>query len=241
MKTFSLSTVDYQGRTYTKCTLLINEQVRRAEVQRPAGLGRRKQSTIVSFEYGPGSEVSVSEVTVKIQSITLVAEEAAVADEIGRVFNAPRQEVVRSDASAKLQETVADLLNQRAAAIDFLVRYKANPRRALFELDPPVGGKVDQPLDDYFGRAKEGLSRALERIGPAVAAYERVFGSAVTDNVFAFVYAVGKMQDAIVSNDGANDGLRLLTELGVEAVAEQDPVKLTTDVLRRSVSLLFVT
>jgi hypothetical protein len=229
----------YQGKSYDRCTLLIDEQTRRAEVQRPGGLGRRKQQTLVSFEYGQASNATVSDRTVQIQEIKLVAQDSDTATEIGQILSFAAQVLVRNEASRSLRESVAELLKQRASIVDFLSRYRSAPRQALFGLSVSFESEDADPAKTYLEGAKAELTKSLERVSAALVEYEKSFGGPAADKVFAFVYAAGKLQDAVVDGAVGEAAKQLLNELGIGDVAGTGAIDLTESVLRRANSLLF--
>jgi hypothetical protein len=219
---------------------LIDEQTRRAEVQRPGGLGRRnKQQTVVSFEYGQASNVTVSDRTVQIQEIKLVAQDRDTAAEIGRILSFAAQVLVRKEASRSLCESVAELLKQRASIVDFLVRYRSAPRQALFGLSVSFESEDTDLEKAYLEGAKAELVKSLERVSTAVVEYEKSFGGPAADKAFAFVFAAGKMQDAVIDGAVGEAAKQLLNELGIGEVAGTGAIDLTETVLRRANSLLF--
>jgi len=239
MKTYALPSVEYQGKKYEKCTLVINEEATQAEVQRTEGL-RKKQTTMATFRYGPDMKVTVSDNTLQTQGLTMVTVDALTAAEIGRTLSMEAVALARSQSSNRLQESMANLLNPRASVVDFLSRYNANPRAALFSLMDVYSGGDKGPLEEYLENSKNELSKGLDAIRPALVEFEKTFGNSAADRVYAFVYAASKLEDSALSPEEIGDAVALLGELGITAPSEPDSnaIQVNEAILRKARTLI---
>jgi hypothetical protein len=234
MKTFDLESAEIKGETYSKCTIVIDDQKRHAEVQKQARF-RKKNETTFSFEYGVETKATVLNKTVEVQGISLVAFDEDSAKEIGRLLNAQSVASIKSEASLRAQEVTASFLSKRGEVIYFLSQYKANPRGALFSLDPELSGASPDPLSDYLTVAKGALSKELDSLIMAVEGYRNSFGNSAAERVYAFVYAVGEIQDSMLKGTDSTMADRLLNELRLQPASEANVAK-TTEALFRGAS-----
>ena len=239
MKSYLLSSAVYQGKTYENCTLLIDEQAMKAEIQWPKGL-RKRITSIAAFEFSSGPQVTVAERTVQAQGVSMVAVDLAGAADIAQILNVRARTIIRNEVSKKLKDLMAEFLNQRANALEFLLRYRSDPRQTLFVLSGYYKGEGKEPQVEFMEQVRKDLSKVMKNLMPAIGEYEKNFGKPAAERVFAYIFAACKLQDAIVDGRPTNDAEGLMKELGVGGTAESvdSPTAVTAAVLQGAHNLL---
>ncbi len=224
MKRYRLALVEYQGKTYSKCSVTLEEEAGRAEVQRPAGLGRRKPVTIVSFSYDARTAFSVEGKVIKIDSLKITADDESEAAELERIVRQPAELQKQTvDGLAESERMVAGFLKTRADVIAFLIELRKDPRDALFGLSRSWNDQAMNPLDDYLAVHSKQLSDWLEEMSSTFEKKEWRIGKDVVERMYAFVFAVGFLQDkAFYGNENPDAILNSLKELGVNARLSSD-------------------
>ena len=208
MKTFDLASAENEGKAFGPCLLRIDEEAKMVEVSKVGGLLRKQVSLGISG-YDSKTPFSVSGKTVKLGEFVLVAKDEATAVQIGGIFGAGR--ATRTEKT--LENHVSELLLTRAAELDLLVSYKSNPRKTIFELT--ASASAGSSMEEYSSRVRNDLSEEIRRIEAVLVPEGTHQEEYQTNKVFAFIYAAGRLQNAVLKTEGVNSAKSLLTEIGI--------------------------
>jgi hypothetical protein len=244
LKTYHLKAVEYEGKTFTNCSLVLDVDARKAEVKRPAGLLRRDMVLLADLSWGGGAPVQVDGAAVRSGPVTFTADDNATALEISKALQGEEPAAAQlAGKLAAIREPMYNFLKKRAEGIEFLVELKTNPRQALVDVSPSFSGMYENPALEYLMKFSSTLAEAHAKMTYAAAEVQESIGTAAVDRIFAFVCAVGVFQDGLVTGTGFTEELgAFMEELGLEgtAVSEPDVKKGTEAMLRRSDSLFSV-
>lgn len=244
MKTYHLKAVEYGGKTFTNCSLVLDDAAHKAEVKRPVGLLRRELVLLADLSWGSGAPLQVNGAAVRSGQVTFTADDGATALEIYKALQGQVPAPVRvADKLGAIREPMYNFLRKRAEGIEFLVELRTNPRQALVDVSPSYSGVYENPALEYLMKFSSTLAEVHAKMTYAAAEVQESVGTAAVDRIFAFVCAVGVFQDGLVAETGFTDELGVfMEELGLEgtAVAEPDAKKGTEAMLRRSDPLFAV-
>jgi len=244
MKTYHLKAVEYGGKTFTNCSLVLDPDARKAEVKRPAGLFRRESVLLAELTWGRGSPVQVDGAAVRTGSITFTADDNAAAQEISKTLQGEAIAAAQlADKLAAIRDPMYNFLRKRAEGIEFLVKLKTDPRQALVDVSPSYAGVYENPALEYLMKFSSTLAETHAKMTYAAADVQESVGTAAVDRIFAFVCAVGAFQDGLVTGDGFTEELGTFMEdlrLDTGAVPSADAKEGTETLLRRSGPLFSV-
>jgi hypothetical protein len=217
MKTFHLKAVEYQGKRFTNCSLVLDTDALKAEIIRPAGVLSRGTVPLANLSWGRGTSVQVEGAVVRSGPVTFIADDRKAAQEISMALNGEAagssQLAVRLGA---LGQQTAAFLRMRADGIAYLVELKNDPRQALVDKSSSYTGRYENPALEYLMRFATTLAEAHAKMTYAAAEVQESVGGEAIDRIFAFVCAAGALQDSFVSGASTSEEVgAFLGELGL--------------------------
>jgi hypothetical protein len=241
LTTFHLKAVEYEGKRFANCTLVLDPEARKAEVKRPAGVLRGGMVPLADLSWSRGTTVQVDGDVVRSGPVTFIADDAKMADEISRALQGlgPAGGTA-ADKLASLKDPTWSFLRMRAEGIAYLVELKRDPRRALVEKSPSFTGRYENPALEYLMKFATTLSESHAKMTYASAEVQEAVGTDAIDRIMAFVCATGSYQNSFVAGTGYSQELGdFLSELGLESepLTEGDVKSGTESMLRRSLAL----
>jgi hypothetical protein len=244
LKTFHLKAVEYEGKRFTDCSLVLDADALKAEIRRPAGVFNREMVPLANLTWGRGTSVQVEGAVVRSGPVTFIADDSGAAEEISRAL---KGEAAKAGELAgrfgALKDQMTAFLRMRAEGIAFLVQLKADPRQALVDKSSSYTGRYENPALEYLMKFATTLAEAHAKMTYAAAEVQERVGVDVIDRIFAFVCAVGALQDGFVGGaDLSKDTGAFMGELGLgeEAVSGSDAKEGTEAMLRRSEPLFSI-
>jgi len=238
LKTYHLKAVEYGGKSFTECSLVIDTDTHKAEVKRPAGIFKREMVAVASLTWGSGTPVQVSGAVVRSGDVTFVADDNAAAQEISKALQTEvTAGVPPTDKFAAIKAPMSAFLTMRAEGIGFLVELKTDPRRALVDAASTYSGTYENPALEYLMKFSATLAESHAKMTYAAAEVQESVGIVAVERIFAFVCAVGVYQDDFVAGTGFTEELgAFMRELDLEGepITEADVKEGTKTMLRRS-------
>lgn len=218
MKSFHLKAVEYEGKRFANCTLVIDANAQKAQIKRAAGLFGRGVVPLADLSWGPGTTVQVEGATIRSGAVTFVADDEKSAQEIsfalqGRTARSEQLE----DKIKGLRGQVSAFLRMRAEGIGFLEELRKDPRQALVDKSQAYTGRYENPALEYLMKFATTLAESHAKMTYAAAEVQEAVGAEAIDRIFGFVCAVGSMQDGFAVGTGSTEELvSFLKELGVD-------------------------
>lgn len=230
----------YQGKTYERCLLHLDEDARSVRIvalpepRRSFSLPfksapKAEEVEVVRFTYDATTRVAVEDGRVLRvdDSLAVEAEDPSELRRVAEVVGKPA-----SERAAQLRGTleraeysVKNLLRTRESAVLFLRRLRTDPRRTMFEAYsstraeryPGAEGDTDH-VEDLVAPFRDRLSSSLADMSSNLLGVEEGFGAEAANKLYAAAYAVGLLQDALLvppkrgeDPERLAEGRRLLT------------------------------
>ncbi|HME18185.1 MAG TPA: hypothetical protein VKF15_00415 [Nitrososphaerales archaeon] len=238
MRTFHLKAVEYQGKRYTNCSLVLDADALKAEIKKPAGVLSRAMVPLANLTWGRETSVQVEGAVVRSGPVTLVADDIKAAEEISRVLNGEAVGAGRlATRLGALKDQMSAFLRMRAEGIAFLVELRNDPRQALVDKSSSFTGRYENPALEYLMKFAATLAEAHAKMTYAAAEVQESVGTEAVDRIFAFVCATGALQDSFVSGAGLSEEIGAFMEelrLDSEPISAPNAKEGTEAMLRRS-------
>jgi hypothetical protein len=225
---FDLQSVKYQGRVHKKCTLYVNDERKEARIlatkNRIFFLSRQlyflnRPVPLLSIKYDASTTVDVQGRTLTVnKDILMEASKQGESTKIADLMLQPRKEAEVKSRQLMLhaEEGIRGFLDVRQEAFSFLTNLRRNPRKTTLELFPLLGAKqVDDPIDEMMKLYSQRLSKSMVDLDLALSGVESQVGKDQARKLYAILYFVGKLQDAIYEGRDPKK-LQALKDFGLE-------------------------
>jgi hypothetical protein len=225
MKEYELSRVKKDGKEHSNCALAIDEEKGYAQIKYKRGL-RRELFQLVDFYYDASTVIDLEGERLRVGELEMVAKSRGEAGTIAESIRKPAAEL-RKQAESALAEAEAaaqGFLVAREAAILTLMKLKKDPRGTLLDVSASWKDLTGDPVDQLYSSFQENLLTSKEKMDAEIEAIRWKVGTKAVERLYAFCYAVGKLQDAIFSGsaENAEEVKKSLVELGIRGADIKD-------------------
>ena len=225
MKEYALSLVKKDGKEHSNCALEIDEQKRYAQIKYKRGL-RRELFQLADFYYDASTVIGVDGETMRIGELEMVAKSQGEAGAIAESIRKPAAEV-RKQAESALAEAEAAILGflvAREAEILTLMKLKKDPRGTLLDVSASWKDLTGDPVEQLYSDFQESLQSSKEKMDALIDAVGWKVGPRAVERLYAFCYAVGKLQEMYFSGsaENAEEVKKFLVELGIRGADIKD-------------------
>ena len=222
---FKLKSIKYSNKEYREGLIRINEGNKEVEVlYRKTRLFRSSWETITRLTYDAQTVISVSGTMATIDDLYMEAESIQDSETICNLISKPRYEqeaLLRATQKRvekvlqQVEEPTRRFLTLRTKTLGFISDLKTTPRQALLQSSSMLPEVTEDPISEMLQIYSERLQRALEEIQAVLDSVDEGIDRALIDKIYAFVYGIGVIQDAIFKGDEAylETGLGLLSQV----------------------------
>lgn len=232
--TFSLRSVKYKEKVYKSCTLFVNEdlkEVRILSTKNPVFFLNRqvlllnKQVPLLTMPYDESTTVEIRQGWLRVNnSILLEAREKGDAPRIAELISRPRKEAElksKRELLAHAEGSMRSFLELREEALGFLYRLRASPRETMLELSSKLGDgeQINDPVETITRSYSEKVAKSSENLNSTLSGIEAQVGKDEANRLYAAIYFIGKLQDALFEDGDPQKmkkNLEALKDFGLE-------------------------
>ena len=217
MRSYLLESVEHQGRRYSPCSAIIDEDSNEVEFLRSKGLGRKELVGIGKLSIDASTEIRLSGRAIKAGPWAIVASSEADAAEIAKLLLKPKEaRAMLEGEMLELEKSVSAFLKLREEGVQLLVGFLADPRRTSFSLSSSWNGPTASPVEEFLANLATRLSAALLDVSSAAAALAGKVSDQIVEDVYAFTYATAILQSSVLAGgEGRAAAEEMLGELGI--------------------------
>ena len=222
LKIYKLVSATYLGKFYPEGLLLVDASRREIELREWVGKKKREQAVVARFRLEPHAVVLVEGATVKVHDLAVTLESSSVANEAASLFNdEPTKEVEEPKPLQDAVSAAMEFLKEREEAVGFFHELAANPRSALLGAESMWTDQSD-PLDAVYAGYSGELAESLGKLKSSLADSERTLGPGASERLYAFIYTLGAIQNAMLAPDSTYaQEIAALKEFGISATVQE--------------------
>jgi len=206
---FDLARIKYQERTYDRGSIRISEDIGEAEIfYKKKSLFSEKTISLVKFRYTPKTELRVQGRKITLNEAVMETEDEGTSKTIEDLIRKPYHDAVKL-VEQKLHEMEAPIrsyLVLRAKTLDLLANFKTKPREVTLQLSSMDPSEIVDPVEHIFKTCSDRLAQALGEMRAEMGRSSGMVGVETVQKLYALIYAIGVVQNAIFRGDESSEG-----------------------------------
>lgn len=230
---FDLLSIKFRDEQFGEGTIEINENTSQAELQHKRKWYSDSWETVTKFAFTPKTSIEVHGTAVSVQDLYFTAKDEQDAAMIARLIAKPgfeERKRTRLQILKQFEEQVRRFLALRLEGLSVAENLRKAPRQTVVESSHLLSEDAVDPFDELLEVYSRRLRDAQSGIDLVSKRVTDELRGQWTEDIYAIVYGISSIQDAIYSNDRPNleKGLNFMSDLcgkrvdGLEGLSAAD-------------------